>query len=49
MVRTVANTPLRSFRISDDVYKAAQAKAEADGLSVTSVIVALLTSYAAGK
>ena len=45
----MANTPLRSFRISDDVYKAAQAKAELDGQSVTAVIVALLASYVEGK
>ena len=42
----MANTPLRSFRISDEIYKAAKAQAEADGLSLTAVIVALLESYA---
>jgi antitoxin component of RelBE/YafQ-DinJ toxin-antitoxin module len=42
----MANTPLRSFRISDEIYNAAKAQADADGLSLTAVIVALLESYA---
>ena len=41
----MANTPLRSFRISDEVYNSAKAQAEIDGLSLTAVIVALLESY----
>jgi antitoxin component of RelBE/YafQ-DinJ toxin-antitoxin module len=41
----MANTPLRSFRISDEIYNAAKAQADADGLSLTAVIVALLESY----
>lgn len=44
-VRTVANTPLRSFRISDEVYNAAKDQAEADGVSVTEVIVQMLKTY----
>jgi predicted HicB family RNase H-like nuclease len=44
-VRTVASTPLRSFRIADDVYTAAQVQAEADGVSVTQVIVQMLKAY----
>jgi predicted HicB family RNase H-like nuclease len=47
MVRTVANTPLRSFRIADDVYTAAQVQAEADGTSVSAVIVQMLKAYGA--
>lgn len=42
----MANTPLRSFRISDEVYNSAKAQAESEGLSLTAVIVALLESYA---
>jgi hypothetical protein len=49
MVRTVANTPLRSFRIADDVYTAAQAQAEADGTSVSAIVVALLKAYGADR
>lgn len=45
MVRTVANTPLRSFRISDDIYNAAKDQAELDGVSVTEVIVQMLKAY----
>lgn len=45
----MANTPLRSFRISDEVYNAAQAKAQADGLTVTDVVVYWLAVYAAGS
>lgn len=44
-MRTVANTPLRSFRIADDVYMAAQARAEADGTSVSAVVVQMLKAY----
>ena len=42
----MANTPLRSFRISDEIYNAAKAHAYADCLSLTAVIVAILQSYA---
>lgn len=45
MVRTVANTPLRSFRISDEVYNAAKNQAELDGVSVTEVVVQMLKTY----
>lgn len=41
----MANTPLRSFRISDEVYNAAKVQAEADGVSVTEVIVQMLKTY----
>ena len=44
-VRTVANTPLRSFRISDEVYNAAKDQAELDGVSVTEVVVQMLKAY----
>jgi antitoxin component of RelBE/YafQ-DinJ toxin-antitoxin module len=48
-VSLMASTPLRSFRISDEVYYAAQAKAQADGLTVTDVVVYWLAIYAAGS
>lgn len=44
-VLTVANTPLRSFRISDEVYNAAKDQAELDGVSVTEVVVQMLKTY----
>jgi len=42
-------TPLRSFRIPDDVYKAAQAKAAERGETVSSVVVDSLKRYAKRK
>lgn len=45
----MANTPLRSFRIADDVYKAAQVRAEAEGTSVSAVVVELLKYYGANN
>jgi len=39
-------TPLRSFRIPDEVYKAAQAKAEEKGESVSDVVRRALERYA---
>jgi hypothetical protein len=42
VVNKMANTPLRSFRISDDVYDAAKAFAELRGISVTELIVSHL-------
>lgn len=44
----VANTPLRSFRISDELYSAAKAQAEREGVSLTEAIVTWLEFYAAG-
>ena len=41
----MANTPLRSFRISDEIYNAAKARAEADGVTVTDVVVQMLKAY----
>ncbi len=41
----MANTPLRSFRISDEIYNAAKDQAELDGVSVTEVVVQMLKIY----
>jgi predicted DNA-binding protein len=41
-------TPLRSFRIPDDVYVAAKAKAEAEGRTLSDVVRALLEGYLNG-
>ena len=41
----MAVTPLRSFRISDDIYNAAKVQAEVDGVSVTEVVVQMLKTY----
>lgn len=43
--KLMANTPLRSFRISDEVYNAAKDQAELDGVSVTEVVVQMLKTY----
>ena len=44
-VSRMAVTPLRSFRISDEVYNAAKVQAEVDGVSVTEVVVQMLKTY----
>lgn len=41
-------TPARSVRIADDIWKAAQARAAAEGTTVTAVIVAAVRRYAKG-
>jgi hypothetical protein len=41
----MASTKVRSFRISDEIYNQAKAKAEAEETSVTAVIVRLLSAY----
>ncbi len=38
-------TPVHSLRVDDDIWRAAQAKAEAEGRTVTGVIVAYLKRY----
>lgn len=51
-VRRVPNapkTPLRSFRIPDEVYKAAQEKAAERGESVSDVVRKALERYAKRK
>jgi len=40
-------TPLRNFRIAEDLWKAAQAKAAAEGRTLTEVVVSYLRRYAA--
>lgn len=42
-------TPLRSFRIPDPVYRAAQVKAEAKGESVSDVVRRALERYVRAK
>jgi predicted HicB family RNase H-like nuclease len=44
-VPNAPKTPLRSFRIPDEVYKAAQAKAAAKGESVSDVVRRALERY----
>jgi hypothetical protein len=39
-------TPVHSLRVDDDLWRAAQAKAEAEGRTLTGVIVAYLKRYA---
>jgi predicted HicB family RNase H-like nuclease len=38
-------TPLRSLRVPDDLWRAAQAKAEAQGKSVSEVIIRALERF----
>lgn len=38
-------TPLRAFRIPDELYSAAKAKAEAEGRSLSEVVRSLLDRY----
>ena len=45
----MAKTPLRSVRVPDDIWHAAQERADAEGQTVTAVIVAALRRYASGR
>lgn len=45
----MAATPLRNVRIDDALWHAVKERAAAEGRTVTDVIVACLTDYAAGK
>jgi hypothetical protein len=38
-------TPVRNLRVPDDIWRAAQEKAEAEGRTLTDVIVAYLRRY----
>ncbi len=42
-------TPLRSFRIDDDVWAAAIERAQQDGENVSELIRGWLTDYASGR
>lgn len=39
------NTPLRAFRISDDLYSAVLAEAEATGETASDIVRRALTTY----
>jgi len=41
----MAPTPIRAVRIPDDVWHAAQEKADATGTTVTAVVLAALQRY----
>jgi hypothetical protein len=41
----MANTPLRSVRVADEIWKPALVKAEADGIPLTAVIVTALIEF----
>jgi hypothetical protein len=45
----VANTPVRTIRISTALWKKAQAKAKREGTNVSEVIVAALKEYVTKK
>lgn len=38
-------TPTRTIRVPDDLWKAVQKKAAAEGITVTSVIISALEAY----
>lgn len=41
-------TPMKSFRIPDDLYRAALSKAEGEGRSLTEIVREALEDYVAG-
>lgn len=43
----MAKTPLRNVRVSDELWDAAKRKAEAEGTTLTAVIVRALEQYTA--
>lgn len=47
-VRGMTNTPPRSVRVPDPIWEKATARAKAEGITVTAVILAALTRYAKG-
>ena len=44
----MANTPLRSFRITDDLYQAAQELANESGITMTDVIIGSIEMFIDG-
>lgn len=44
----LGNSPVRAVRVPDDVWQAAKDRAEREGVSVGSVIVAALREYGKG-
>jgi len=48
-MRSVGQTPIKSFRIPEDVYRAARAKAAGRGDTLTAVVVEALKRYAKRK
>lgn len=43
------NTPLRSVRVPEEIWKPAKARAEAEGIPLTAVIVTALIEFLEGK
>jgi hypothetical protein len=41
----MANTPLRSVRVADEIWQPALLKAEAEGIPLTAVIVTALIEF----
>jgi hypothetical protein len=41
----MANTPLRSVRVADEIWQPALMKAEAEGIPLTAVIVTALIEF----
>jgi len=45
----MTRTPLRAIRVSDELWKACQERAAAEGTTVSAVIIKALTRYAKGR
>jgi predicted DNA-binding protein len=43
----MSNTPIRSIRISEELWQATKEAAELDGVTVTSIVVQALEAYIA--
>lgn len=46
--KLMSKTPMRSFRINDEIYAQAKARAEQEGLTLTDVIVGSLEMFVDG-
>lgn len=42
-------TPLRSFRVTDNIWNTALARAKREGVTVTELIVTILDAYGQGR
>lgn len=42
-------TPIRSFRVTDEIWQTAQVRAQREGITVTELIVTMLEAYGQGR
>ena len=45
----MANTPQRSIRVPNDIWFAALARAQAEGITITELLIATLKAYGEGS